>query len=415
MTGYRSLARNHDFTILWVGETISTLGSRMSMFAFPLIAYAISGSTLTAAWAEAAHLLGMAATLLPAGVVVDRMDRRVLMTASSGAGVVLYGSLALTGALGTLTIPHLLVVALLTGASNGIFGPAQTSAIRSVVPTDDLPTALSQNQAREHVAGLVGAPLGGLLYSVARWLPFAVDAVSFAISCFTLSRIRTDLSPVRARASRRMRTELAEGLRFMARRPFFRVLLTWAALANLVTNATFFVALLRMIEDGHGPARIGLTETAAGVGGILGALAAPYLISRMATGRLTVLIAWALVPPVVPLIWWSSPLAVGLSLFVLMLLNPAGNAGIGAYRIAVTPADLQGRVSATSQFVAMSVMPVSPLLGGLLLQRYGGSVAILVLALATAGLAVLLTWSQSVRSVPRPSEWAAAEREPVPA
>lgn len=415
MTGYRSLARNHDFTILWVGETISTLGSRMSMFAFPLIAYAISGSTLMAAWAEAAHLLGMAATLLPAGVVVDRMDRRVLMTASSGAGVVLYGSLALTGALGTLTIPHLLVVALLTGASNGIFGPAQTSAIRSVVPTDDLPTALSQNQAREHVAGLVGAPLGGLLYSVARWLPFAVDAVSFAISCFTLSRIRTDLSPVRARASRRMRTELAEGLRFMARRPFFRVLLTWAALANLVTNATFFVALLRMIEDGHGPARIGLTETAAGVGGILGALAAPYLISRMATGRLTVLIAWALVPPVVPLIWWSSPLAVGLSLFVLMLLNPAGNAGIGAYRIAVTPADLQGRVSATSQFVAMSVMPLSPLLGGLLLQRYGGSVAILVLALATAGLAVLLTWSQSVRSVPRPSEWAAAEREPVPA
>ena len=415
MTGYRSLARNHDFTILWVGETISTLGSRMSMFAFPLIAYAISGSTLMAAWAEAAHLLGMAATLLPAGVVVDRMDRRVLMTASSGAGVVLYGSLALTGALGTLTIPHLLAVALLTGASNGIFGPAQTSAIRSVVPTDDLPTALSQNQAREHVAGLVGAPLGGLLYSVARWLPFAVDAVSFAISCFTLSRIRTDLSPARARASRRMRTELAEGLRFMARRPFFRVLLTWAALANLVTNATFFVALLRMIEDGHGPARIGLTETAAGVGGILGALAAPYLISRMATGRLTVLIAWALVPPVVPLIWWSSPLAVGLSLFVLMLLNPAGNAGIGAYRIAVTPADLQGRVSATSQFVAMSVMPLSPLLGGLLLQRYGGSVAILVLALATAGLAALLTWSQSVRSVPRPSEWAAAEREPVPA
>jgi hypothetical protein len=60
-------------------------------------------------------------------------------------------------------------------------------------------------------------------------------------------------------------------------------------------------------------------------------------------------------------------------------------------------------------------MPLSPLLGGLLLQRYGGSVAILVLALATAGLAVLLTWSQSVRSVPRPSEWAAAEREPVPA
>ena len=90
-----------------------------------------------------------------------------------------------------------------------------------------------------------------------------------------------------------------------------------------------------------------------------------------------------------------------------MLLNPAGNAGIGAYRIAVTPADLQGRVSATSQFVAMSVMPLSPLLGGVLLERYGGEVAIAVLALATAGLALLLTLSRTVRSVPHPSRWAA--------
>ena len=79
MTSYRSLARNHDFTVLWVGQTISELGSRVSMFVFPLIAYALTGSTLVAAGAEAAHLLGMAATLLPAGVLADRFDRRRIM------------------------------------------------------------------------------------------------------------------------------------------------------------------------------------------------------------------------------------------------------------------------------------------------------------------------------------------------
>ncbi|HQR25867.1 MAG TPA: MFS transporter [Nocardioides sp.] len=407
MTSYRTLARNHDFTVLWIGETISTLGSRMSMLAFPLVAYAISGSTLTAAWTEAAHLVGLSATLLPAGVVVDRFDRRRLMVLASGSGVLLYGSLAVAGILGSLTIAHLVLVALLTGAGAGVFGPAQTSAIRSVVPREDLPTALSQNQAREHVAGLLGAPIGGALYALARWLPFAVDAVSFAVSCFTLSRIRTDLAPTRRGARSRLRTDLVEGLRFVAQRPFFRVMLSWAALANLVTNAIFFVALLRMIQDGHGPARIGLTETAAGLGGILGAVVAPFLIDRLATGRLTVLVAWALVPPTIPLIWWSTPLAVGVSLFVLMLLNPAGNAGIGAYRIAVTPADLQGRVAATSQFLAMSVMPLSPVLGGLLLETYGGAVAIAALTAASAGLAVLLTVSRSVRTVPHPRHWSA--------
>lgn len=412
MTGYRSLARNRDFTVLWVGETISTLGSRMSLFAFPLVGYALSGSAMVAALAEAAHLAGLSATLLPAGVLVDRFDRRRLMTLASGSGALLYLSLAVAGVLGVLTVPHLVAVALLTGVGAGVFGPAQTSAIRSVVATDDLPTALSQNQAREHVAGLVGAPLGGALYAVARWLPFAVDAVTYAVSCLTLSRIRTTLAPTPRPGGRRpVRKDLAEGIGFVLRRPFFRVMLTWAALANLVTNALFFAALLRMLEAGHHPATIGLVETGAAAGGIVGAALAPYLIDRLATGRLTVLIAWAQALPVLPLIWWDGPLAVGGCLFVLMLLNPAGNAGIGAYRIAVTPASLQGRVAASSAFVAMSVMAFAPLLGGFLLEHYGGATAIGAMAAACLGLAALLTLSRSIRSVPRPRDWVTAEAQ----
>ena len=103
-----------------------------------------------------------------------------------------------------LTIPHLLVVATLTGIGSGLFSPAEASAVRAVVPTEDLPTALSQNQARQHVASLVGGPLGGLLYGVARWLPFLADAVTFAFSFLMLGRIRADLSapPPRGTARR---------------------------------------------------------------------------------------------------------------------------------------------------------------------------------------------------------------------
>ena len=194
MTGYRDLARNHDFTVLWIGQTVSELGSRVSMFVFPLLAYQLTGSALAAAAAEALHLLGLVGTLLPAGVLADRMDRRRIMRAASGAGVLLYGSLAVAGIADALTLPHLMVVALLTGAGAGAFAPAETSAVRTVVPTEDLPTALSQHQARQHVATLLGAPLGGLLYGVTRWLPFAADAVSYALSFVLLGRIRTDLS-----------------------------------------------------------------------------------------------------------------------------------------------------------------------------------------------------------------------------
>ena len=65
MSTYRALTRNHDFTVLWIGQTISELGSRMSMFVFPLLAYQLTGSTFVAAAAETAHLLGFALALLP--------------------------------------------------------------------------------------------------------------------------------------------------------------------------------------------------------------------------------------------------------------------------------------------------------------------------------------------------------------
>ncbi len=404
MPGYRQLAHNRDFTVLWIGDTVSELGSALSMFVFPLIAYALSGSALTAALVEAAYLGGLCATLLPAGVLADRIDRRRIMLVSSGTGCVAYTSLALAGVLGALTLPHLLVVALVSGIAAGAFNPAQTSAIRSVVSTEDLPTALSQNQARQHVASLIGGPLGGALYAVTRWLPFVVDAISFAIACFTVSRIRTDLSaPHRRREP--LRRQLTEGFGFMWAQPFFRTLLVWASMTNLVTNAIFFVIVLRMVQEGVPAAQIGLVSTAAGMGGLLGAALAPSLIHRMPTGVLTVAIGWMCCLPLVPLAWSSSPAMACACTFFLLLLNPVGNAGIGAYRMAVTPDHLQGRVSSASQFASMSIMPLAPLLGGWLLEHRGGTTTMTVLVAASALLAVLLTTSRSIRSVPKPSEW----------
>jgi len=81
--------------------------------------------------------------------------------------------------------------------------------------------------------------------------------------------------------------------------------------------------------------------------------------------------------------------------------------------MAVTPEHLQGRVGSTSQFVSMSVMPLAPLLGGYLLEHQGGTFAIGVLVVATALLAVLLTSSRTIRSVPKPSEWVIEPAAPV--
>ena len=410
MSTQRALLRNHDFTVLWVGQTISELGSRMSMFVFPLLAYAITGSALWAAAAEAAHLVGLVATLLPAGVYADRTDRRRLLRAASGAGVVLYLSLVAAAVTVGISIGHLLLVAVLTGAGAGLFAPAETSAVRTVVPDEQLTAALSQNQARQHVASLVGGPFGGALFGLVRWLPFVVDAVTYAASWILLGRIRTDLSPVTDGPRPKLRASLAESLRFIVRRPLFRVLMVFSALVNLLINALLFVAILRLIESGFAPVQIGLVETASGLFGVLGAVAAPWLIDRMRTGTLTITTAWSWVPLAVPLVFWNNPVVVAASLSAGLFLNPAGNAGMGAYRMALTPPGMQGRVQSTMQFVSMSVMPAAPILAGVLLTTLGGPAAVAVLGVLIAAAALIPTLSRSVRSVPRPVVWLAELR-----
>ncbi len=419
MTAYRTLAHNHDFTVLWAGQTISELGSRVSSFAMPLVAYAMTGSAFWAAAAEAAYLLGMVAMLLPGGVLADRCHRLRLMRLSHGAGALLYASLVGAGLLDRLTLPHLLVVALLTGLAAGLFAPAETSAIRTVVPTGDLPTALSQQQARQHVASLAGGPLGGALVAVSRWAPFLFDAISYAVGWALLGRIRTDLS-ARPRTGggggRALRDlgDLGDGLRFTWSRPFFRVLLLWSPLVNLAVNALFFVALLRLVEAGFPAFQIGLVEATIGACGILGALVAPWLIDRLATGTLTVAVAWSFVPLSIPLALWNHPAVMAAAASLGLLLNPAGNAGVGSYRMAITPPELVGRVQSAMQFTSMLSMPLAPALAGVLLTGLGGRDAVLALTALTAAVALIPTLSASVRSIPRPAEWPRYEL-PTPA
>ena len=408
MASYRDLARNHDFTALWVGATVAELGTRVSLFAMPLVAYAMTGSAFWAASTEAVHLIGMVGMLLPAGVIADRSDRLRLMRLSHGSGALLYASLALAGVLGALTLPHLLLVALLTGALNGLFVPAENSAIRAVVATEHLPTALSQQQARQHIAGLVGGPVGGLLLGLTRWAPFAANTIAYATGWLLLGRIRADLSrpsqPGRE-DQQKASADLVAGLRYSWQQPFLRTLLFFSPAANLGLNALFFLALLRLIEAGFPAWQIGLAEAAIGAFGILGALAAPWLIERMTTGHLTILVAWSFVPLSIPLAFWTHPAVMALAASVGLFLNPAGNAGFASYRMAITPPELVGRVQSAAQFVSMLSIPLAPALAGALLSTVDGSAAILTITALLAAAALIPTFARSVRTIPRPADW----------
>ncbi len=215
------LWRNRDFTLLWSSQVISTVGTRVTSVAYPLLVLLLTGSPALAGVVGFAQTLPFLLLYLPGGAWVDRWDRRRTMVVCEVGRMVALGSIAVTAVVGgvhAITIAQLAAVAFVEGSLFVLFDLAEGAALPRLVPAGQLPTAVAWNQARTQGADLVGQPLGGLLFAIAPALPFAVDSVSYLVSGGAVAAIRTRLQGERAATADRLRTRIAQGVRSSAGR-----------------------------------------------------------------------------------------------------------------------------------------------------------------------------------------------------
>ena len=201
------LRRNRDFMVLWSSQVVSTVGTRVTSIAFPLLVLAETHSPAKAGVVAFAQTLPFLLLYLPAGAFIDRWDRkRTMIACDAGPGVAL-GSIAITIALGWLSMAQVIVAALIEGSLFVLFDLTEGAVLPQLVTAGQLPAALAQNQAKTQGADVVGQPLGGVLFSTAWLLPFLVNAVSYLVSFTALLSIRRlGVAPaVPARCGRRHR------------------------------------------------------------------------------------------------------------------------------------------------------------------------------------------------------------------
>lgn len=400
------LRHNRDFMILWTGEAVSALGSTMSVLVFPLIGYAITGSPALAGLTATAVLLGRVVMSLPAGAWVDRWPRGRVLLLANLSGAVLYATLAVAALTHHLTMTHLVVAGFLTGVADAFFSPAASAATRIVVPAEQLPAAYSQLQARGHAAQLIGPPLGGALYSIARGLPFLADAISYAVSAFSVTFVRTPLpAPPAPDEPRTIMADIGEGLRFAWDQTVIRAVLIWVAAINFSVLLVLVTVTLRLIQAGVHPSAIGLVDSIAAVSALIGAFVAPSIIEKARTGMVTVVTGSILAVVVIPMAWTTNVPIIGGLFAVGFFLLPANNSGISAYMVSVVPDRLQGRVNAAGGFIAEGVSPIAPALAGILVGTIGGRSATLIGAAFVAASLIPLLASSSIRNLGRPDSW----------
>ncbi len=195
-----SLWHNRNFLLLWSGQLISSIGTGVSQLAFPLLTLALSGSPAQAGLVAALNQAPYFLLSLPAGVLVDRWDRkRVMLVCEAGRALSLL-SLPLVFALGHPSVLLLGVVSLLNGIFFVFFDLAGASCLPRLVEPIQLATATSLSMTTEGVTNLLGAPLGGLLYSMGRALPFVADALSYVVSACSLLLIKASFQQERVEA-----------------------------------------------------------------------------------------------------------------------------------------------------------------------------------------------------------------------
>jgi len=402
-----NLWRNREFNLLWVSQSLSDLGSAIATLAVPLLILSLTGSVVQAGLVGTIGLVTVLLCRLPSGVLADRVDRRRLMLVCDGVRLVTYLALGVIVLRDEATVGLVVVVTVIASACDALFGTAEHSALRNIVWPDQLPAAVARNEARSYACALAGPPIGGLLFGLARSLPFFGNALTFLLSLIGVALVRRPLQQPRTEPPSRHGAAMLEGIRFVFANPFLRAILLIAAPLNLAIHGIIFTIIVTLQQNRTEPAVIGTVETIVAVGGLLGALAAPALHRRLALPVLIRGICWAAAGFMAISALLTASVAAAIPVALAVFLGPASNAALFGHQAAITPDRLQGRVVSVVIVVATSVASTAPLLAGVMISAWGSPAAILVFAAAVTCSAVAATFSRGIRRM-RPVEEMAA-------
>jgi hypothetical protein len=393
-----SLRHHTGFRKLWLGKTISSLGSQITFVALPLTAV-----LMLKASAKQMGLLTAAGTLpyllfgLPAGAWVDRLPRRaILITADAGRAALLV-TIPVAALLQHLRIGHLYLVAFLSGLLTLAYDVAEEAFLPALVHREQLVEGNSRMAAIDSVATIAGPSLGGgLVQALTAPIAIIVDVVSFVVSVTLLSSIRA-VEPASAPAERRvgLRTEIGEGLRFVLQHPLLRAVVGTSSTMQLFGG--MFNALLALFltqELALPPAALGLMYAIGSASGLMAAVSAGKLTRGAGVGRVIVAAAlaigagWLVVASA-----HGTPAAafatIGAGILVAGAGNTLYNINTASLSQAIAPDRLLGRVNATKLFIGWGALPVGSLVGGFLGEAIGLRATVLV---AGAGLASGFLW-----------------------
>jgi MFS family permease len=384
---------SRDYWRLWWANAISSTGDGAFVAALPLLAVTITRDPRLVSVVTAATYLPWLLLSLPAGAVVDRYDRATLMWRAQAVQAAVVTIIAVLVVVHQASIEVLAAGGLLLGSAEVIFSNAAQSILPALVPPELLPKANGSQQVSLTVGeSFLGPPAGSLLFAAAAVLPFGLDAASFAGSAALLARLpRTgDAAENAENAERpRIRAQVAEGLRWLARHRLLRVIAVLLGIYNFANQMGQAILVLLATQTLHVSIRgYGLLLAASAVGSVVGGLVNPILTRRIGMLPSLVLPALLTAAAFVGIGLAPGPVVVAALLACQGFAAAMWNVVTVSLRQRVVPGQLLGRVNSVYRMLGWGLMPLGALAGGFVAHAAGLRAPYIVAGLLT-GLSAL--------------------------
>ncbi|HTS14871.1 MAG TPA: MFS transporter [Candidatus Sulfotelmatobacter sp.] len=282
--------REHDFRLLWLGESVSTLGDQFQFVALAWLVLSLTGSGLALGGVLAAASIPRAALMLLGGAASDRRSPRTIMLLTNSFRFVTVGLLAILVLTGRIQLVEVYVLAVMFGISDAFFFPAIGALMpRLIEDQRRLPAANALFQSTSQLMGLVGPPLAGLIVAVAATGPaFALNAASFGVAAVALLLIRWRVPAVPAsshapQAAESVLATIRAGIAYVWHDEALRLLLVMVAAVNFAFAGPEAVGLAWLSANRWASGAFGYGLLTGGFA--LGALAGAVLAGSMPVPR----------------------------------------------------------------------------------------------------------------------------------
>ncbi len=362
-----------DFRWLLSSVWVGNLGDGLAIAAGPLLVAQQTGSPFLIAMAATLQWLPKLLFALPAGVVTDRVDRRVLVIGVDLVRVAVLGLLAAAILTGTVTIAVVLGALFLLGTAETFADNASGTLLPMLVHRDDLAVGNARMQTGFITANqLVGPPLGAALFAAGSAVPFVAQAVLVLAAITTIARVRLPAHGRAEDATTHALHEVLEGFRWVWHHAAVRTLILTLMVFNLTFGAAWSVLVLYAGERlGMGEVGFGLITTVGAVGGLLGTLAYGWLTRHVSLGDLMRIGLVVETLTHLGLALTTSPV-VALAIFFVFGAHAFvwGTTSTTVQQRAV-PTRLQGRVASVNVLGCFGGLVLGGVLGGALAQAYG--------------------------------------------